>query len=371
MDAPTYARRQLFKLLALSLLLLPLSSISCGKRRPPLPPVERVQQRTELLSGAQRGNQVILSWPAPALKAPQGSVQSISRMDIYRLAEGINDPLPLTEEEFSTRATLIGSVPLDMIVEAVGTITYVDSLTLAEPVRLRYALRYVNDAGQRAPFSNFLLIEPAPTVSLPPTLIEPVEVTQTSIQLRWQPPVANIDNSTPPNLLGYNVYRTSRAQPEAAARPLNPEPIALTLFADQNFRFGEEYSYVVRAVSLGTGGQPVESLNSNPLTIRPVDIFPPSPPQGLTAAATANPPRISLFFAAAPERDVIGYHIYRSDDPNLPRESWTQLTPKPTDRTTFQDEEVRSGTRYFYFVRAVDDAGNISEPSEVVSEQVP
>ena len=39
---------------------------ACGKRRPPLPPVERVPQRTELLSGVQRGNQVILSWPAPA-----------------------------------------------------------------------------------------------------------------------------------------------------------------------------------------------------------------------------------------------------------------------------------------------------------------
>src|SRR5687768_18405112 len=59
----------------------------CGKRRPPLPPIERVQQRTELLSGAQQGNEVILSWPAPQRNAPDSSVQSIRRIDVYRLAE--------------------------------------------------------------------------------------------------------------------------------------------------------------------------------------------------------------------------------------------------------------------------------------------
>ena len=52
-----------------------------------LPPVERVQQRTELLSGAQQGNEVILSWPAPVRNAPDSSVQSIRRIDVYRLAE--------------------------------------------------------------------------------------------------------------------------------------------------------------------------------------------------------------------------------------------------------------------------------------------
>ena len=141
----------------------------CGKRRPPLPPVESVPQRTELLSGVQRGNQVILSWPAPLRNAPDGSVQSIRRIDVYRLAEPSDAPLPLTEEEFGVRATLIGSVPFAQIEQVTtGTLSYIDALELTEPVRLRYALRYVNDANQRAAFSNFLLIEPATRVSQPP-----------------------------------------------------------------------------------------------------------------------------------------------------------------------------------------------------------
>ncbi|HEX8096845.1 MAG TPA: hypothetical protein VF507_02360, partial [Pyrinomonadaceae bacterium] len=135
---------------------------ACGKRRPPLPPVEHVPQRTELLSGSQRGNQVILSWPAPPRNAPAGSVQSIRSIDVYRLAERPGAPLPLTEEEFSARSTLIGSVTFDRIQAAGDTLSYADTLELAgQPTRLRYAVRYVNAAGQRASFSNFLLIEPA------------------------------------------------------------------------------------------------------------------------------------------------------------------------------------------------------------------
>src|ERR671913_34911 len=84
-------------------------------RGPPLPPVERVPRRPGLLSGIQRGNRVILSWPAPRRNAPDESVQSIRRVDVYRLAEAVGDPLPLTEEEFSARANLIGSVTSEQI----------------------------------------------------------------------------------------------------------------------------------------------------------------------------------------------------------------------------------------------------------------
>ena len=361
------------RLLIFALCLLPsaFGMAACGKRRPPLPPVERVPQRTELLSGVQRGNLVILSWPAPRRNASDESVQSIRRVDVYRLAEGIDDPLPLTEEEFSTRATLIGSVSYEEIEKAKDTLSYSDELTLREPVRLRYAVRYVNAANQRASFSNFLLIEPAASVSQPP-VVEPIPaITQNSIVLRWQAPAANVDNSTPVNLLGYNVYRAAASQNQPAQTPLNPRPITATSFADQTFKFGEEYVYVVRAVSLGTGGEPVESLNSNAVAATPKDIFAPTAPTGVTAAASPSPLRISVFFAASPDRDVAGYNVYRSEDGSLPKDRWTKLNRTLLDRTTFQDDAVQSGKKYFYYVTAVDAAGNTSPPSDVASETAP
>jgi hypothetical protein len=346
-----------FPLLIFAFCLLSLAFLSpaCGKRHPPLPPVERVPQRTELLSGVQRGNRVILSWPAPRRNASDESVQSIRRVDVYRLAEAVDDPLPLTEEEFSSRATLIGSVAEEQITRAADALEYTDELSLSEPVRLRYAVRYVNAAGQRASFSNFLLIEPAASVSLPPVVAPSPEVGENAVTVRWEAPAANVDGTRPANLLGYNVYRSAGSQNEPAQTPLNARPVEANSFADQTFKFGEEYVYVVRAVSLGTGGEPVESLNSNSVTSRPADIFPPAAPTGLTAAASPSPLRISVFFAANQERDVVGYDLYRS----------------PLQRTTFQDDAVRSGQKYFYYVVAVDAAGNVSRPSEVQSETAP
>lgn len=352
-------------------LLAGLMFAGCGKRRPPLPPVERVQQRTELLSGAQRGNQVTLSWPAPLRNASDQSVQSIRRIDVYRLAEKPTAPLPLTEEEFGARSTLMGSVTYDEIKNAGDTLTYVDTLELAgQPTRLRYAIRYVNASGQRAAFSNFLLIEPSARVAQPPTLIATgKEVTESAITINWTPPAANIDGSTPVNLLGYNVYRIEEAQSETGEAPLNSTLVSGTQFADQNFRFGENYQYFVRSVSLGTDGAQVESLNSNSLPLAPRDTYAPSAPSAVTIAAA--PGKLSIFFPANPEGDIAGYTIYRSTDPDLPKDRWIKLTPTLLERTTFQDENVESGKRYYYYLTATDRAGNVSPPSEVISEVVP
>jgi len=342
----------------------------CGKRRPPLPPVERVQQRTEFLSGAQQGNEVILSWPAPTRNAPDSSVQSIRRIDVYRLAEKPGAPLALTEDEFSARATLVGSVTAEQIQTAGDTLTYRDALELAgQPTRLRYAIRYVNASGQRAAFSHFLSIEPAARIAQAPALSPEVKIAEDAITLTWQPPTSNIDGSTPVNVLGYNVYRMDESQSVPGQTPVNSTLISATSFEDKTFKFGSEYRYVVRAVSLGTEGAQVESLNSNILPVSPRDTFAPSPPSGLSVAG--SPGRLSIFFAANSETDVAGYNIFRSTDPNLPKGSWTKLNPALLTRTSFVDDKVETGKRYYYYLIAVDTTGNISQPSDVVSEIVP
>src|SRR5258707_4296740 len=210
---------------------------TCGKRRPPLPPVERIPQRTESLTGAQRGNQVVLSWPAPLRNANEGSVQSIRRVDVYRVAEKPNAPLPMTEEEFAARSILIGSVSYDEIKKARESLTYTDTLELAGvPARLRYAVRYVNAAGQSAAFSNFYLMEPAAKVAGPPTIIKTGnQYSETANTITWEAPKANTDGSTPVNLLGYNIYRSDASKPQTSLSLFNPEPITATQYQDRSF----------------------------------------------------------------------------------------------------------------------------------------
>lgn len=342
---------------------------ACGKRRPPEPPIEHIPQSTNLLSGAQQGNRVILSWPAPQRNAPAGSVQSIYRIDVYRLAEKPTAPLALTEEEFAARSTLVGSIDDETIKAAGNTLTYPDTLELAgQPTRLRYAVRYVNAAGQPASFSNFLLIEPAAKVALPPT-ITGKEESQNAVTIIWNPPATNIDGSTPVNLLGYNIYRVEKSQTEAGQTPINSTLVTATRYSDTTFHFGEQYNYLVRSVSLGTGGNQVESTNSNVIAVAPVDIYPPTPPGKPSIAPTEG--GLALFFSASPERDVAGYDIFRSTDPNLPKAQWKKVNANLLTRATFTDKEVESGKTYYYYVIAVDNAGNRSDPSEVESGTVP
>jgi hypothetical protein len=358
--------------LQLLLAVVVLTALGCGKRRPPLPPVERVQQRTELLSGAQQGNEVILSWPAPQRNAPDSSVQSIRRIDIYRLAEKPGAPLALTEDEFAARAMVVGSVTYEQIKTAGDTLTYHDPLELGgQPTRLRYAIRYVNASGQRAAFSNFLTIEPAARVAQPPTLQSPPKVAEDAISLSWNPPTANIDGSTPVNLLGYNVYRMDESQSEANQTPINSTLVSGTSYTDRNFKFGTDYRYIVRSVSLGTGGGQVESLNSNSVPAQPRDVFPPAPPERPSIAPDPSFGRLAIFFAANKETDIAGYNIYRSTDPNLPKANWIKLNQELLTRTNFRDDKVESGKTYYYYIVAVDNAGNVSQPSDVASETVP
>jgi hypothetical protein len=68
---------------------------------------------------------------------------------------------------------------------------------------------------------------------------------------------------------------------------------------------------------------------------------------------------------------VAGYNLYRSTDPNLPKGEWRKLNRDLHDRTTYNDDAVESGVKYFYYLVAVDSAGNLSPASEVVSETVP
>ena len=347
------------------LALVVLSGLSCGKRKPPVPPAGRVMQRAEA-TGFQRGNQVILSWKMPARNAANNNVQNIKRVDIYRLAEQLNSPLTLSEEEFSARSVLIATLPVTDADFGLKTLSYTDTLEFAgQASRLRYAIRFVNASGQKAAFSNFLLIEPAAKVAAAPTSLSPA-VSQDAISLSWEAPASNADGSTPTNLLGYNIYR-SESKTEVG-KLLNKTPVTEIKFLDRFFEFEKEYFYFVRAVSIGTGGVPIESSESNIITIKPKDTFAPSAPASITLAAT--PTTISIFFPTNPENDVTGYRIYRSEDASLAKAQWKLLTSNLLETNTFQDTNVESGKTYYYYLTATDKFGNVSELSEVVSETI-
>jgi len=339
------------------------AGMNCGKRTPPVPPIEKISQRA-VISGIQRGYAINLFWEIPENYESKERSSEISRADIYRLVEISSASITLSEEEFASRSTLIATIPISA--SSPKQLNYNDNLDFfGQSTRLRYAVRFVNSDGQKAAFSNFLLIEPTAKIGGSPTSLSG-KVFQNRIQISWNAPASNIDGSLPLNIIGYNIYKTVE---DSTAKVINDAPVTSNNFNDNFFEFGRVYKYFIRTISLGNNGMPIESLDSIAIEIRPEDKFAPIPPSAITIAAAPN--NLSIFFAVNPEKDIAGYRIYRSTDLNQPKPNWLLITNELLTTNTFQDKTVESGKTYYYYLTAIDQTGNISEPSETVSETAP
>jgi hypothetical protein len=344
---------------------------ACGKVGPPTPP-QRIAERTSDLQGVQRGSAIMLSWPGPPTDQDESSFQYVDRVEIYRLEERRDQEPVLDREDYLNAAHPVGFLTrqdIESQLKRDGFLHYRDNLDLGGStgvanLRLRYAIRYVNGRGQEAPFSNTVAIEPVALISLPPTGLEIKDEAQDRVKLVWKPPTANINGSQPADVVGYNVYRrkaASSAQPEL----LNADPLSDPSFTDTKFKYAVPYIYTVRALSQGSTGL-IESADATAPAFTPVDKFKPSAPDPVSIAS-ANAV-ISLFWPTSPERDVVGYNVYRAESPDPKPQDWIRLTPEPISTVTYRDDRVRLGIRYYYRVTAIDGFKNESESSNIVSE---
>jgi len=278
----------------------------------------------------------------------------------------------LDPEDYETIAQLIGFMDratIETQVKTLGHLQFTDTVNLANSrdlanTRLRYAIRYSNKRNQAAAFSNTVALEPAPGIAMPPTALSAKADAQDVITVSWIPPTTNVDGVTPASIAGYNIYRRSAKQ-EFGGDLLNSEPVTNTTFNDTRFQYLVDYVYFVRALSQGANGL-IESADSEPLSFTPVDRFAPSAPDPVSIASANG--TISLFWPSSPERDVIGYNVYRADSAQASGQNWTKLNEQPITTVTFRDDRVAIDQTYYYRVTAVDRFNNESEQSRVVSE---
>lgn len=68
-----------------------------------------------------------------------------------------------------------------------------------------------------------------------------------------------------------------------------------------------------------------------------------------------------------PHAVVIGYNIYRSTDPALPKDRWEKLNETLLPDNRFRDSTPKiRGATYYYYVVSVNAYGVESKPSEVM-----
>jgi hypothetical protein len=344
-----------------------LSLSGCGKIGDPLPPIPRAPLIIDELSVAQEGTQLILQFPI--VRSPRSP--RLQRIDVYRLIESANDPLGVTQEQFSTNATIIDSILGDEVPLERSIITKNDALDLknsARDLRYRYAVRLVTSAGAAADFSNYALITPLFDLASPPAGLK-AELKEKEIAVTWDVPKTNENGTSPANAVAYNIYRGVENGPLIK---LNGEPLQESRYIDTRFEFGKKYEYVVRALSTlnndASLNNAIESNGSKPLTLLPKDTFPPSAPTPITIASIGG--LVSLYWPLNPEADVVGYNIYRTSVENTPADKWIKLNPQLHKTASFRDDKVEVGKQYYYRITAVDAYGNESERSETKSETV-
>jgi hypothetical protein len=121
-----------------------------------------------------------------------------------------------------------------------------------------------------------------------------------------------------------------------------------------------------RLVNLGFPFETITTAgNRNLVMARVLDFFktaPPSAPANIAAAPGEEV--IQLSWQANSEFDVIGYNIYRSTSAGG---GFVRINAAPVTSPAYADDSVIPGVTYYYHVRAVDDWGQESGDSAVVS----
>jgi fibronectin type 3 domain-containing protein len=166
----------------------------------------------------------------------------------------------------------------------------------------------------------------------------------TQVNLAWQ---ASNDNLA---VTGYEIYRDS-----ALLATISPA----TAYTDLAVTPFSTYTYEIRAFDAAGNF----SLMSNPSTVmvEPPDTQKPTAPAGLTATP-ASPRRVDLQWQPSSDnKAVTGYRVFRGG----------QLLASIGPSTSYADTGATPGTAHTYVVRAVDAAGNVSDPSNSVTVTTP
>jgi len=235
---------------------------------------------------------------------------------------------------------------------------YRDSIPNYEPTEYRV---YAFDGFQRRS-------EPTPTLEIfgrdrtppaAPLTITANQVHDGLIQLEWTSPPPE------PDLAGYAVLRSQN--PEADYEPVHREllPPPASTHADSVLETG---TYFYRVISADTAG------NVSTMSVRAMvvinDSIPPAAPVNVVSSADSTG-IVTVSWNHVIENDVAGYRVYRrirtrEGDELLP------LTGYMLEDSIFADTlTVTVRDHFAYAVRAVDFAGNTSDPSADTWVQLP
>ena len=333
-----------------ALVLVVAATGACGRKTDPLTPDSPRPEAVKDIKIAVRDVVAYLSWPIPA-KNVEGKTlgpDDIKGFRIYRAEQSRERKRPLYRQV--AEIGLADPAPAQV---QKGIVSWNDTGLQYGKVYV-YRIRAYSSKGGASGYSDE--VRAAPLLSLAAPKNPKAVGGDGSVMISWEPVTTRSDGSLHQGFMGYLVYRGTEPG-KHDDRPLNEEPVAASAYEDTTAVNGKSFYYRVRTVD-----SPVrpwqESPDSSEVSATPMDKTPPEPPNGITIVPGIG--RVFLTWNENQERDLAGYHVYRSLKAGGERE---RLTDKPLNRTTFSDETVKQGATYYYSITAVDKSGNESAGS--------
>lgn len=402
---------------------LALSVAACGKKAPPLAPLNMAPEAPQTITARRLGDTVYLQMTVPAKSALGKGPVSVDHLEVYAVTLAPGAIVPpnrdlLKPEHVIAKIEIQPPADPDAPPPATpdtrpgpGTvITFVETLTAAALTPQVITLPPKPPKPEKHPKTPPVTPPPStvPAASaVPPPPAGPLVLTrmyavrgvsshrhagtpsvrlevpllaapgparsgktawdETSVTVTWEPPASASDEAPG---VQYNVYPVPAAGappvgvPVRAPVPLNTKPLDEQIFVHAGAVAGKEQCFVVRSVAT-VGTATIESDPTDPICVTPRDTFPPAAPTNL--ATVPGNGAINLIWNANTEPDLAGYLVLRGDAPG---DTLQPLTPQPIRETTYRDTTVKSGVAYVYVVVAVDKATppNRSAPSNRAQE---
>jgi hypothetical protein len=347
------------------------------ERKPPIPTA------VNDLAATQQGDNVILTFTLPKESVEGRELKQPPAIEILRDFQTVPPSSPPSASPAAP--ALLVTIPSAMVdqYDTRGQIRYVDGLkpedfTGHPGARAVYSVRARTAPKKVSANSNAasLRIEPAAD----PISDLQAEVTHQGVVLTWTSPQKTAAGSAPP-IASYRIFRREvepTSAPNAGVQGSRSQKPGVQIgdclappFRDTQIQFGKTYVYAVRSVAQYPDVQ-IESLDSAPVEVAPLDTFPPAAPQGLVVVLVptqgASAAYLELSWSISAENDIAGYNIYRSEQEGA---AGQKQNPDLLRTPAFRDMNTIPGHRYFYTVTAVDRVGNESAASAAASGEVP
>jgi predicted small lipoprotein YifL len=392
-----------------------LTVAACGKKGPPLPPLNLAPEAPQSVAARRLGDTVYIQFTVPNKSLTGPGPFSVDHLEVFAATIEPGGPTPPNRELLKPHF-MVAKIPVqpppdpdvepdqstetDTRPKPGDTIAYVEKLTpqILEPQQLWKPPVVTAKAGAPPPppppapapvaAANPAAPAAAPPAAPPPPMLTRVYVVQgvakngsrgqpsaraviplltapgparpgtttfdaATVTITWQPPATQTDEA--PGVT-YNIYAAPAAGSGAAGVPTTaPAPLNAAPIAETAFSkpgaAAGEEQCFVVRSVATVATVPIESDPSDPMCVTPKDTFPPAAPKGLAAVAGAG--IMNLIWDANTDGDLGGYIVLRGEAPG---DTLQPLTPQPIRETRYVDRTVQPGVTYVYAVIAVDKA---------------